>query len=221
MHKSSGSRIPLQDMISGHTLHRAGHRRRASFRMMATSLLHTCPSKNNSSAHFGLSGTPSHSPARVVVIVVMVVVVDVKVVVVVVAVVVVVDMVVVVVEMQELQRTGQFDIKNRAISGVLRNGLQKSAATLQCSVGSSFPSQFWVEVVVVEVIVVVVVVAVVVVVDVTVVVVMVLVLLMQTLQRTGQLVCAIIAVLELMDASQVSMVTSLHSFSSSRTPLQN
>lgn len=154
--------------------------------MTGTSLLHTWPSKKSLSKHIELSGTPLHSPRGVVVVVlVLVVVVDVNVVAVTV-VVVDVSVVVVVVEMHELQRTGQVDIRNRAIPGVERNGLQNSAATLQCSIGSSFPSQFCVVVVVVVVMVVVVVVVPVVVVDVNVFVVVVTVLLWQTLQMIGQ-----------------------------------
>ena len=221
VHKSCGSRIPLHDGISTHALHRTGHSRWASFRITATWLLHTCASRNNSSKHAALSGTPLHNPAGVVAVVVVLVlaanvIVDVLVVERVGA-----TVVAVVVEMQESQRTGQFKIKNRAISGVERNGLQKSADTPQSSIGSGFPSQVLVVMVVVVVMVVLVVIVPVEVVDVNVGVVVVDVLSLHTLQMAGQCFCAIVAIVGLMDSSQMSVVTPLHSVSSSSAPLQN
>lgn len=127
MHKSFGSRTPSHDGTSGHTLHNAGHNRCASSRTIATVLLHTSLSINNWSKHIGSSGTPSHSPASVVVVAVTVVTVVVVVVAVVVVVVVTVEVVVTVVVMQESQSTGQVAIKNVAISGVLKAGSQKFA----------------------------------------------------------------------------------------------
>lgn len=217
VHTCFGSRFPSQSAMVGHSLHNAGHSWRASSRITSTSLVHTLPSENKSSEHTALSGTPSHSPRGVLVVVVEIVVV-VEVSVTVFVVVVVTDVAVcVLVVTQELQRTGHVAIRNAAISGVLCRGSQNLADTKQCSTGSSSPRQLFVvvsvivdvEVELVVVVLVVVEVLVLVVEDVT-----------QVLQRDGQCFWAISAAKKLIDASQSAATNSWHSVAESGTPLQ-